>query len=277
MLYLQICFTNIQETEQEIVIAALDSIQFEAFQQTQHELYAYVEKSLFDETLLHQTLHNFQQAQFIQQYDIKALANKNWNTAWESNFPPVVISDQLLIKAPFHHIEKQYPYVIELEPKMAFGTGHHETTSMVLEAMLSLNFENKTVLDFGCGTGILAIFAAMKNAAHIDAIDNDDWAYNNSLQNIEQTKTAHISIQQGTLDLVKHQTYHFILANINKNVITATLQQLHQMLKPKGVLIVSGILKADVEAISSLAFPLFEKKPVIQYKGNWSMLIFELS
>jgi len=274
MLYLQIRFTNVPESAQEIIIAALDSIGFEAFHQTEKELFAYVEKTLFDETQLHQTLQNFQQSSYITQYQITTLENKNWNTLWESNFPPVIIANQLLIKAPFHTIEKKYPYVIELEPKMAFGTGHHETTSMVLEAMLSINFKDKTVLDFGCGTGILAIFAAMKNAKYIDAIDNDDWAYNNSLQNIQQTNIQNIHIQQSTLKLVKHKHYDVILANINKNVIKATLTQLYQMLNPKGTLIISGILKEDVEEIGALGLPLFKKQPVVKYKGNWSMLVF---
>jgi len=139
---------------------------------------------------------------------------------------------------------------------MAFGTGHHETTSMVLEAMLSIDFTNKTVLDFGSGTGILAIFAAIKKAIHIDAIDNDDWAYNNSLQNIQQTGIGNIHIQQGTLNLVENKHYDIILANINKNVIKATLAELYQMLKPKGSLIISGILKDDVKEIIALGLPL---------------------
>jgi len=258
MLYIQICFSNIPETTQEIVIAALDSIDFEAFHQTENELFAYVEKNLFNETQLHQTLHNFKQSSFIHQYKITALENKNWNVLWESNFPPVIIANQLLIKAPFHKIEKKYPYTIELEPKMAFGTGHHETTSMVLEAMLSIDFTDKTVLDFGCGTGILAIFAAIKNAIHIDAIDNDEWAYKNSLQNIQQTGIDNIHIQQGTLHLVENKHYDVILANINKNVIKASLAQLHQMLQPKGTLIISGILKDDVKEIIALGLPLYK-------------------
>jgi len=276
MLYLQLSFTNTSEATQEILIAALDSIGFEAFHQAGEELFAFVEKALFDEELLNNTLANFQQNQFINQYQIKALENKNWNTLWESNFPPVIIADQLLVKAPFHQIEKDYPYVIELEPKMAFGTGHHETTSMVLEAMFDIDFVDKTVLDFGSGTGILAIFASIKKAKHIDAIDNDEWAYNNSLQNIEQTKISNIAIQRGTLNLVAETKYDVILANINKNVITATLTQLHQMLKTNGQLIVSGILKEDVDEITVLASPLFNIKPTIKYKGNWSMLVFSI-
>jgi len=276
MLYLQLSFLKIPQTAQEIIIAALDSIGFEAFHQTDNELFAYIEKALFNEKQLHQTLHNFQQSAFISQYKITALENKNWNTLWESNFPPVIIADQLLIKAPFHNIEKEYPYVIELEPKMAFGTGHHETTSMVLEAMLSIDFSNKTVLDFGCGTAILAIFAAIKNATYIDAIDIDDWAYKNSLQNIEQTEINNIHIQQGSLLLVEDKQYDLILANINKNVIKDTFAQLYQMLKPEGMLIISGILKEDVEEISVLGMPLFKTAPQIQFKGNWSMLVFKV-
>ena len=275
MPFIQLTFNSVNQAVQEIIIAALSEINFDSFQQNQNELLAFIDKVFFNEEDLKNQLILFGQTEAANNFSVSMLEEINWNKKWEENYPPVIIANQILIKAPFHNIKKKYDYEIELAPKMAFGTGHHETTAMVLEQMLAINFNNTTVLDYGCGTGILAIFAAIKNATTINAVDIDDWAYNNTVDNIATTGYKHIKIQQGEIGLVKHNSYNIILANINKNVILQNLSKLAEMLLPNGHLLLSGILVNDLEEVKKAALALFTKKPIVKTKGKWAMLAYK--
>jgi len=272
MPYIQLTFIEVDEAAQEIIIAALSEINFDSFQQNENELLAFVDKDFFNESKVKNQLQLYGQAKVADNFSFAILEDVNWNKKWEENYHPIIIADQLLIKAPFHNIEQQYPYEIELSPKMAFGTGHHETTYMMLKQMLDVEFKNKSVLDYGCGTGILAILAAIKNAKTIDAIDIDDWAYRNTLENIKATNHQNINVQQGDINLVHHKRYNIILANINKNVILMNLEKLYEMLLPNGSLLLSGILKKDIEDVSNVLSDLFSNKPVIKNEGKWIMM-----
>jgi len=272
MPFIQLTFNSVNQAVQEIIIAALSEINFDSFQQNQNELLAFIDKVFFNEEAIKDQLKLFGQTEAANNFSVSMLEEINWNKKWEENYPPVIIANQILIKAPFHNIKKKYDYEIELAPKMAFGTGHHETTAMVLEQMLAINFNNTTVLDYGCGTGILAIFAAIKNATTINAIDIDDWAYNNTIDNIATTGYKHIKVQQGEIGLVAHNSYNIILTNINKNVILQNLSKLAEMLLPNGHLLLSGILVNDLEEVKKAALALFTKKPIVKTKGKWAML-----
>lgn len=272
MPFIQLTFNALDESTQEIIIAALDEINFDSFQQKDEELLAFIDKTIFDESATKAQLQLFGQTRAAANFTISTLEEINWNKKWEENYPPVIIEDQILIKAPFHNLKQNYKYEIELAPKMAFGTGHHETTSMVLAQMLHIDFDNSSVLDYGCGTGILAIFAAMKNANAIDAIDIDDWAYKNTLENINTTGQQNIKVQQGDIDLVKQNSYNVILANINKNVILKNLATLFEILLPKGNLLLSGILVNDVEEVKNLVGNFCGIPPILKTKGKWAML-----
>jgi len=275
MPFIQLTFNSVNQAVQEIIIAALSEINFDSFQQNQNELLAFIDKVFFNEEAIKDQLKLFGRTEAANNFSVSMLEEINWNKKWEENYPPVIIANQILIKAPFHIIKKKYDYEIELAPKMAFGTGHHETTAMVLEQMLAINFNNTTVLDYGCGTGILAIFAAIKNATTINAIDIDDWAYNNTVDNIATTGYKHIKVQQGEIGLVKHNSYNIILANINKNVILQNLSKLAEMLLPNGHLLLSGILVNDLEEVKKAALALFTKKPIVKTKGKWAMLAYK--
>jgi len=272
MPFIQLTFNSVNQAVQEIIIAALSEINFDSFQQNENELLAFIDKVFFNEEAIKDQLKLFGQTEAANNFSVSMLEEINWNKKWEENYPPVIIANQILIKAPFHNIKKKYDYEIELAPKMAFGTGHHETTAMVLEQMLAINFNNTTVLDYGCGTGILAIFAAIKNATTINAIDIDDWAYNNTIDNIATTGYKHIKVQQGEIGLVAHNSYNIILTNINKNVILQNLSKLAEMLLPNGHLLLSGILVNDLEEVKKAALALFTKKPIVKTKGKWAML-----
>lgn len=275
MPFIQLTFNAVDESTQEIIIAALDEIDFDSFQQKDEELLAFIDKTIFDESATKAQLQLFGQTKAAINFTISTLEEINWNKKWEENYPPVIIEDQILIKAPFHNLKQKYTYEIELAPKMAFGTGHHETTSMMLAQMLRIDFDDSSVLDYGCGTGILAIFAAMKNAKAIDAIDIDDWAYKNTLENINTTGHQNIKVQQGDINLVQQSSYNVILANINKNVILKNLSALFEMLLPNGNLLLSGILVNDIEEVKKIAGDLFETQPVFKVSDKWAMLRYK--
>lgn len=274
MPFIQLTFKGVNEITQEIIIAALGELNFNSFQQNGEELLAFVDEAIFDTNATKKQLQLFRQAE-VNNFTVNILKEENWNKKWEENYPPVIIEEQILIKAPFHKIEKKYEYEIELAPKMAFGTGHHETTAMMLAQMLDVGFSDASVLDYGCGTGILAIFAEMKGAKTIDAIDIDDWAYKNTIENIKTTGHQNIKVQQGDIDLVQQKKYKVILANINKNVILKNLGILFEMLLPNGHLLLSGILIDDVGEVKKVAEALFKSKAIVDTKGKWVMLKYK--
>jgi len=274
MPYIQLTFNEVNVSDQEIIIAALSEINFDSFQQNDSRLLAFVDQSIFNNLEVKNQLQLYGQSPAAANYLVSILEEVNWNTKWEENYPHVIVADKILIKAPFHNIEKKYDYEIELAPKMAFGTGHHETTYMMLAQMLHINFTDAKVLDYGCGTGILAIFAAMKNAKTIDAIDIDNWAYKNTVENITTTGHKNILVHKSDIDLVQHKQYNIILANINKNVILKNIGKLFEMLSLNGHLLLSGILKKDVDEVKKIGIDLFNSKPVIKTKGKWAMLEF---
>lgn len=272
MPYIQLTFNEVNVAEQEIIIAALSEINFDSFQQNDNQLLAFIDQPIFNNLAVKKQLQLYGQTPATSNFLVSTLEEVNWNKKWEENYPHVIIEDKILIKAPFHNIEKKYDYEIELAPKMAFGTGHHETTYMMLAQMLHINFADAKVLDYGCGTGILAIFAAMKNAKTIHAIDIDDWAYKNTIENVTTTGHKNIVVHQSDIDLVQDKQYNIVLANINKNVILKNISKLFEMLLSNGHLLLSGILKSDVDEVKKIAIDLFNNEPLVKTKGKWAML-----
>jgi len=272
MPFIQLTFNEVNVSDQEIIIAALSEINFDSFQQNDNQLLAFVDKAVFNNLVVEKQLQLYGQNKAANNFMVSTLEEVNWNKKWEENYPPIIVEDKILIKAPFHNIEKKYDYEIELAPKMAFGTGHHETTYMMLAQMLHINFMDAKVLDYGCGTGILAIFAAMKKAKTIYAIDIDDWAYKNTVENITTTGHNNIIVQQSDIDLVQHKKYNIILANINRNIILKNINKLFEMLLPNGHLLLSGILINDMGEVKTIATNLFNNEPVLKTKGKWAML-----
>ena len=158
-------------------------------------------------------------------YSLKEIPKQNWNANWERNFNPIQIDRRCVVRAPFHE-KPDVAYDIVIEPKMSFGTGHHETTHMMLQFILEHRFEDRSVLDMGSGTGVLAILAAMKGAAHIDAIDIDNWCYLNAQENVERNNCPQINVHEGDSDLLGPRKYDVILANINRNILLADIPNL---------------------------------------------------
>jgi ribosomal protein L11 methyltransferase len=192
---------------------------------------------------------------FTFSYEVTLIPQKNWNEVWESNFEPIQISDKIWVRATFHQPRPEFPYEIVIDPKMAFGTGHHETTSMMLDMMLSVDFEGKKVLDMGCGTGILAILAGRLKAADITAIDYDPICYESTIENAELNGINNIIAICGSKEAIPDEQYDIILANINRNILLDQMPRYSEVLKPGGEIYFSGFYETpDLDIIKEEAY-----------------------
>ena len=251
----------------DILIAELGEVQFESFVETEDGVQAYIKKEDWYPNIL-DDLQILSNPLFHIDYDYSEIEQENWNATWESNFSPIQVGRQCIIRAPFHE-RPQVDYDIVIEPKMSFGTGHHETTYMMLQHILEHDFNGKSVLDMGSGTGVLAILAAMKGAAAIDAIDIDNWCYLNAKENIERNNCGHISVYEGTADLLVDQQYDIIMANINRNILLEDVPAYVKCLNKGGILFLSGFYKEDISQISERCGEVGLKFEKNLEKNNW--------
>jgi ribosomal protein L11 methyltransferase len=233
----------------DILMAELGELGFESFVENEEGLLAYILKSEWKEQTLND-LFVLQHPDFEITWTSKEIEQQNWNAEWEKNFHPIRVGDGCMVRAPFH-AKEEVTFDIVIEPKMSFGTGHHETTYMMLQHILNTDFEGKSVLDMGCGTGVLAILAKMKGARSADAIDIDEWCYLNSLENVERNNCADIQVFQGDSSLLKGKKYDIILANINRNILLEDIPIYANSLNKGGALFLSGFYLEDLDAISS--------------------------
>lgn len=231
----------------EALMAMLSELGFEAFEEEQDQIVAYLEALYYTETLKKETTEIL--SQFSLTGSWSNLPVQNWNEVWESNFTPVEVPGVCRVRAEFHDKNPSFPYEITIQPRMAFGTGHHQTTFMMLKHMADISWTHKRVFDFGCGTGILAIFASMLGANKIVANDIEYESYINTLQNAEANGVHNIEARHGGLGIIEDQKFDVILANINRNVLTASVERLAALMEAGGCLLLSGILEADFDVI----------------------------
>ena len=246
--YIQLHFSNLPVTAQEILIAQLENIGYEGFEQGKDFLNACIPEPLYDASVL-RAIHDIEKFEV----SVETITQKNWNEEWEKSFEPVIIENFCAIRASFHLPVPEVQHEIIITPKMSFGTGHHATTCQVIQLMKAVDFREKNVLDFGTGTGVLAILAEKLGARHILAIDNDDWSIENANENILANNCSNIKIQKED-QIRSEDRFDIILANINRRVILENLPAIAKHLHPKGVLIISGLLKDDQEQIAEAAF-----------------------
>ncbi|MCD4664199.1 MAG: 50S ribosomal protein L11 methyltransferase [Bacteroidales bacterium] len=267
--YIEVSFKiEPKSTGTEILIAQLSQIGYESFQETDTGVLAYIRAKDFKSDDIN-TLTVFQVGEFEISFTQKLIKEQNWNEVWERNYSPVFISDKVYIRAPFHKGNKNSKYEIIIEPKMSFGTAHHETTNMMIELMLEEKFEGKSVLDIGCGTGILSILSEMLGAAGVMAIDIDEWAYNNSLENIRKNKCKNIIVQLGDINMLNGERFNFILANINRNVLLDDMEYYSKHLTDDGIIIFSGFYQDDLDLIKSSGSQFGLKFDRMKEKNNW--------
>ena len=240
-----------KEPAAEILIAELGFAGFESFVENENGVIAYIQKTEHKDGIL-ENIVALQNKEFNISYSIEEIAQENWNSEWEKNFNPIQVGNLVSIRAPFHK-NSNLKYDIIIEPKMSFGTGHHETTHMMIQHLLELDLENKKVLDMGCGTGVLAIFAEMKGAKPIDAIDIDEWCYENSLENCERNNCKSISVYKGDASLLINKKYDVVIANINRNILLNDIKVYANCLNKKGILLLSGFYQDDIPIIDAEA------------------------
>lgn len=257
----------------EILVAELSDVGFESFVETEKGVVAYLPKKNHDETIL-QDIFILKNTEFSITYSIEEIEEENWNSAWEKNFEPIQVNEQVSVRAPFHNAT-DLPYEIVIEPKMSFGTGHHETTHMMIQHLLKLKLDDKRVLDMGCGTGILAIFAEKKGAAFIDAIDIDTWCYQNSLENIRRNNCKKINVFKGDTSLLINKKFDIIIANINRNVLLNDLKSYVNCLNENGVILLSGFYQEDIPIIDNVASKFGLKIESIIEKNNWVAIRYQ--
>ena len=248
MNYIEYDFT-VSPTEMgaEILMAELAEVGFDSFEDTPTGIKAYIPKDSWNEHIL-QDIYLLSNPEFTISYQITEIEQVNWNEEWEKNFSPIVVEDLCTVRANFHPVPNTR-YDIVITPKMSFGTGHHETTYMMLQQLLPLSLEGAKVLDMGCGTGILAIMAALRGARDITAIDIDPWCVENATENVQQNDCSFITIKEGDVSLITGEQYNLILANINRNILLSDIPAYTQALLPQGLLLVSGFYEEDLPAI----------------------------
>lgn len=277
---LSVSLSPCNEDLTDILSFQLGNIGYDSFIANEHGVDAFIPQKDFSEEKLKEMLlllpidMNDLFNDVNVEYKFNLLEEKNWNTEWEKHyFQPLVVSEQCLVRSTFHQIDQQYDYEITIDPKMAFGTGHHQTTYLMLQEILKLELKNKSFLDIGCGTAVLAILASKKDATPIVAIDFDEWAYYNAKENVLLNDITNVDVRLGEIDLVSNEKFDFIFANINRNILLQDVKYYANAMNQGATLIMSGFYVEDVPILqlecqhNNLSFQKLEQK------DNWCAIL----
>jgi len=255
----------------EVLMAELAELGFESFVESEEGLTAYIQHPDWNEGLL-EGLMTSSIPDLKISWEVKTIEATNWNAEWEKSFDPISVDGACLIRAPFHEIQGDYKFVITIEPKMSFGTGHHATTHLIISEMLQMEWEGLDVLDMGSGTAVLAILAEKKGARDIDAIDIDEWAFENAEENASRNDCSKIRCLLGGAELLGDKKYDIILANINRNILLRDMNLYRAVLKDGGKILFSGFYEQDVVELEKVATPLGLKIQNKRLMNEWCML-----
>jgi len=262
------------QDETDMLIALLAEVGFESFEEAEDQVIAYIPEKDYQPNLL-EKIDYCRQPDVVDKITRTFIPDQNWNEVWESNYPSVTISDRCIVRAPFHTAPEGVEFDIIVKPKMAFGTAHHETTAQMLEVMLDQDLKGKMVLDMGCGSGVLAILCSMKGAAEVLAIDNDEWSYNNTVENAEINGVTNIVAVLGDADnLHAPMAFDVILANINKNILMRDMPVYADVLKAGGHIFFSGFYTEDLPDMVTNATKSHLTFVESRAKNNWVVAHF---
>jgi len=267
--------TPFSEDFSDLLSYELGEAGFDSFETKKPFCKAYIVAENYSETLL-DSIEFLKDNPFGKvEYEVNHIESQNWNAVWESSYEEVRVENKCIVLAPFHEIEEGYDYTIFIEPKMSFGTGHHETTWLMLNNMYDIDFNGKTVADCGCGTGVLAVFAAMKGADSVFAFDIDDWASENTYENAEKNNISSITAVQGGMETLKDHKFDILLANINRNILIMEMANLSNALKPGGQILMSGFYDVDIAFIEEEANKYSLQFEWKKHKNKWSVCSFK--
>lgn len=280
MKYIEVTFssTPFNDIISESLVFYLAEIGFESFVTEENKLIGYILAKSFSKEKINSILDEFPIDTTSISYESKECEDKDWNEEWEKNyFSPIIIGNELIIKSTFHKDVPNLKYNIFINPKMAFGTGHHQTTRLMLESMLSENFNDQKVLDMGCGTGVLGILSSLRGAKEVVAIDIDKWSYANIIENIELNEinqtTFNVEIGDASaLDKFENNYFNIILANINRNILIQDLKKYNNVLNKNGSLFISGFYTEDIPLLEQEWQKYNLKKVSERYKDNWAVV-----
>lgn len=256
----------------EILIAELGEVGFESFMETHNGVKAYVVDEFWSEDIL-DAIEILKSEEFEISFEYSKIEQINWNEEWERNFEPIEVGENCVVRAPFHK-ERNLPYELIITPKMSFGTGHHETTFMMLQYILEDDFAETTVLDIGCGTAVLAILAEKRGAKNIDAVDIDEWCVENSRENIEHNNCSKITVLQGDASILETNKYDVIIANINRNILLEDMEAYVKAMKPDAVLYISGFYSEDLPILKTHGARFNLEFVNKKEKNNWNAAKF---
>jgi ribosomal protein L11 methyltransferase len=260
--------------EKEILYALMAQIGFEGFVEGDDDIQAYIDEESYVAEELNQLIDELAAVNIKVQYRFHRAEDQNWNEEWEKKFDPVIIDERVLIRAPFHDSSGDLECTLVIEPKMSFGTGHHHTTKLMIREMGSHLLEGKRILDMGCGTGVLGIYACKKGAARVLGVDNDQWAYENALENIKRNGTTAMDVRLGDVGVLYREKFDMILANITRNTLLRDLSVYTEHLLDQGLLVISGILAEDAQYVLNEAYRCGLKHLSTGEESNWISLTF---
>ena len=256
------------EDIRDLLIAELAELDYDGFIETDEGFSAYIPKSLHNALTYNDMLLKYGLNPNMMPHSV--IEPQNWNAQWEASYEPIIVADKILVRAPFHNEELNYPHTITIQPKNTFGTGHHETTQLVLELMLEEDFNNKVIFDYGCGTGVLGLMALKFGAANIIANDIDEWCLDNIAENKALNNLTNFEFRLGTLSVIKvTEMFDGVLANINKNILLDSFGAITTHLKPNAFLIISGFYHSDLIDLQNAALPLGLTLDKYLVKNNW--------
>jgi ribosomal protein L11 methyltransferase len=259
----------------EILQAEISEAGFDTFMEIENGFEAYAEQENFNKEILHEVLQKYSAFTPLTFYQDK-IEKKNWNEEWEKNYEPVIVDDSVIIRASFHQPAKKYPFDIIITPKMSFGTGHHQTTHLMVMTQLEMDHKNKTVMDAGCGTAVLAIMASKLGARKIEAFDIDEWSVINGQENAAINQCGNITIRQGKIsELTFEDDFDIILANINKNILLQEMHQYAAYLKPGGLLLLSGFYEKDIPDLLQAATRYKLQQVTSHQRESWVSLLLK--
>ncbi len=261
----------------EILIAEISQAGFDSFLENENGFEAYAEVDRFDQNRVDEIKNKYSQVEPLS-FSWDRIEKKNWNEEWEKSYEPIIVDDKCVIRAEFHQIEKDYPYSITITPKMSFGTGHHQTTYLMIKAQMAIDHKDKMVMDAGCGTAILSVMASKLGAKSVEAFDIDEWSVINGKENTEVNQCHNINIRQGMIsELTFEDNYDIILANINKNILLQELPQYVAYLNPDGFILLSGFYEKDIPDLMARAHQYQLKHISSDVRENWASLLLQLN